>query len=184
MNYYFYFLDKISLISASMNKRELKKQGHKIDPTIKEYIFFHDTNVKFTRSILIILVFSLMGLLAKNSNEQINVFGIKIILWKFSILLSFIIASRPIYQISTNKKPSIVINKDYIKFRNAEIFEWSQIKDFKYEIEHGSDDTSENNNLVLKHNKVWYRMCIDEMNVSIEEIESIVEFYWSKVKHK
>ena len=183
MNYYFYILDKIDLISASMKKRELKNQGYKIDPTIKEYYFFHNSSVKFKRSILIILVFSLIGILAKNSNEQIIVFGIEVIVWKFSILLSIIIASRPIYQIFTNKKPSIIINNDYIKFKNKGIFEWSLINDFKYEIENSIDDTNENNNLVLKYNKVWYRMCIDEMNTSKEKIESIVDFYLSKRKN-
>ena len=102
------------------------------------------------------------------------------IVWKFSIALSFIIASRTIYQFFTSNKPSIIINNIGIRFKNKGFFPWLEINDFKYEIEYGTDDPGESHYLVLKYEKVWYRICIDEMNHPKESIESIVEYYWRK----
>jgi len=181
---YFYFLDKFSSLISTLKKRELNSNGIKINTEKQEYKFHHNSNLKITKSILIIIVFSLIGVFAKNSTEPIHVFGFDVIVWKFAITLSFVIASSSIYQFITHKSPKIIVNNSGIRIKHIGFFNWKKISQLMIEVEYDSEGSGINYNMALKCGKVWYRTYIDEMNMKKEDIEAVLDYFWRKHKYK
>ncbi len=179
---YFYFLDKINSFGAVVKKRDLENTGIEIDIEKQEHHIYFNSNLKITKSLFIILVFSLMGVFAKNSNEPINVFGFDIIVWKFCIIFSLLFASNSVYQYLTHDLPKIIINNHGIKIKNIGFFEWKNISKFMIETRQSLDSYGVGFNLAIKYNNIWYRTEIDEMDLKKEEIEAITYYYWRKYK--
>jgi len=179
----FKILNKIHIIITTCRKRELSRSSLSKDLVLNEYKIFSNTSIKFTRIILIIVSFNLIGFLTKNSYQEVVVLGYSFIAWKFILVLSLLIAIIPLCNVLNNDKPSLIITEYGIKLKYRGYFKWTEISNIMIENEI-NEDLYDNINLILEKDDVWYRLNIDELTLKKEEIESLVSYFWNDKKSK
>lgn len=173
-------MDKLSSLINNSTKRNITNQGVVINPKITKYRIFHNSKIKSKQTLIIMAFCAGAALLAKNNTELMDVFGFKISNWKFCLILALLLTIKPITQIITNNKPSLIISTEGIAIKTRGFFLWNEINNIQFETRHDNDGTNDEYYLSIHSKKTRIPIRIDQMTKSKEEIESIVDYFWNK----
>jgi len=172
----FRLLHSINNFGVHIERIPLQNKGYKIDK--QEYHVYQNQTTKLTRFAFIIITFSAMGIFVKNSNETISVLGYNVIVWKFSILLAIVFSIPSAFLYLTNDTPKITFTHKHIKIKYIGTFKWDEIAAVNIESHYNYESYGKQYFLAIKYQNDWYRTTIEEMKISKEEIEAIVEYFW------
>lgn len=181
MKIYFWLADKLFYLGTSTLKRKLnfeKDQELNIEVPV---LIYHSKSKNWGRALLMIIAFSAIGIAAIRFDLSFTIAGHQVDDWRVGFLLGLTLSISPIYKGILNR-PIIKIDQASIESERFGKLKWEEID--AIEIENVINDLDENPFLLIRNDKKRFRVSVEDLTKSQEDIEQIVGSLWMKSQIK